>query len=172
MGKKWLLIFRVFFFFFSSMLATQFLRIWLCLFLTTIFIQWVVGKCAHTHAHVNLCFVHKEGLKTLLVCLLLITSYIVSRFIFRVKTKHYSSSWSVTNYLVLQYVEVPLPTPKKDEVLIKVEAASLSPIDWKIQQGVLKPMFPRELPQIPGKYFLFYLGDVFSLFITSFTSIG
>jgi NADPH:quinone reductase-like Zn-dependent oxidoreductase len=73
---------------------------------------------------------------------------------------------------VLQYVEVPLPTPKKDEVLIKVEAASLSPIDWKIQQGVLKPMFPRELPQIPGKYLLFYLGDVFSLFITSFTSIG
>uniref|UniRef100_A0A2N9HSS9 Enoyl reductase (ER) domain-containing protein n=1 Tax=Fagus sylvatica TaxID=28930 RepID=A0A2N9HSS9_FAGSY len=50
----------------------------------------------------------------------------------------------------LKYVEVPLPTPKKDEVLIKVEAASLSPIDWKIQQGVLKPMFPRELPQIPG----------------------
>ncbi len=53
-----------------------------------------------------------------------------------------------------------------------MEAASLSPIDWKIQQGVLKPMFPRELPQIPGKYLLFYLGDVFSLFIASFTSIG
>ncbi|GMY18961.1 chloroplast envelope quinone oxidoreductase homolog [Fagus crenata] len=52
--------------------------------------------------------------------------------------------------LDFQYVEVPLPTPKKDEVLIKMEAASLSPIDWKIQQGVLKPMFPRELPQIPG----------------------
>lgn len=50
----------------------------------------------------------------------------------------------------LKYVEVPVPTPKKDEILIKVEAASLSPIDWKIQQGHLKPMFPCELPQIPG----------------------
>ncbi|KAM3683693.1 hypothetical protein ACB094_12G166400 [Castanea mollissima] len=50
----------------------------------------------------------------------------------------------------LKYVEVPVPTPKKDEVLIKVEAASLSPIDWVIQQGGWKPMFPRVLPQIPG----------------------
>ncbi|KAK9992964.1 hypothetical protein SO802_022667 [Lithocarpus litseifolius] len=50
----------------------------------------------------------------------------------------------------LKCVEVPVPTPKKDEVLIKVEAVSISPIDWVIQQGGLKPMFPRELPQIPG----------------------
>ncbi|KAM4077777.1 hypothetical protein ACJW30_12G166200 [Castanea mollissima] len=50
----------------------------------------------------------------------------------------------------LKYVEVPVPTPKKDEVLIKVEAASLSPADWVIQQGGLKPMFPHKLPQIPG----------------------
>ena len=55
----------------------------------------------------------------------------------------------------MQYVEVLVPTPKKDEVLIKVEAASLSPIDFLIQQGGAKPMFPRELPQIPG-IFLFY----------------
>ena len=57
----------------------------------------------------------------------------------------------------MQYVEVPVPTPKKDEVLIKVEAASLSPIDWLIQQGGLKPMFPRELPQIPGIFFTFFI---------------
>ncbi|KAM4077778.1 hypothetical protein ACJW30_12G166300 [Castanea mollissima] len=50
----------------------------------------------------------------------------------------------------LKYVEVPVPTPKKDEVLIKVEAASLSPADWLIQQGGLKPIFPHKLPQIPG----------------------
>ncbi|WVZ08084.1 hypothetical protein V8G54_021430 [Vigna mungo] len=30
------------------------------------------------------------------------------------------------------HVEVPLPTPSKDEVLIKLEAASLNPFDWKI----------------------------------------
>ncbi|KAL4597068.1 hypothetical protein ACB092_12G209000 [Castanea dentata] len=50
----------------------------------------------------------------------------------------------------LKYVEVPVPTPKKDEVLIKVEAVSISPIDWVIQQGGLKPLLPRQLPQIPG----------------------
>ncbi|KAK9992959.1 hypothetical protein SO802_022664 [Lithocarpus litseifolius] len=50
----------------------------------------------------------------------------------------------------LKYLEVPVPTPKEDEVLIKVEAACLSPSDWVIQQGCLKPLFPRELPQIPG----------------------
>ena len=55
----------------------------------------------------------------------------------------------------MQYVEVPVPTPKKDEVLIKVEAASISSIDWVIQQGGVKPMFPRELPQIPGIFLLF-----------------
>jgi hypothetical protein len=48
--------------------------------------------------------------------------------------------------MYMQYVEVPVPTPKKDEVLIKVEAASLSPVDWRIQQGMLRPMFPREFP--------------------------
>ena len=59
----------------------------------------------------------------------------------------------------MQYVEVLVPTPKKDEVLIKVEAASLSPIDFLIQQGGAKPMFPRELPQIPGIFFLFLYLD-------------
>ena len=57
----------------------------------------------------------------------------------------------------MQYVEVPVPTPKKDEVLIKVEAASLSPIDFLIQQGGAKPMFPRELPQIPGIFYFFII---------------
>ncbi|GLT72202.1 hypothetical protein SLA2020_441560 [Shorea laevis] len=50
----------------------------------------------------------------------------------------------------LKYVEVAVPTPKKDEVLIKVEAASLSPGDFRIQQGLYRPMFPRKFPQIPG----------------------
>ncbi|KAK9944725.1 hypothetical protein M0R45_010280 [Rubus argutus] len=49
----------------------------------------------------------------------------------------------------LKHVEVPIPTPKKDEVLLKLEAASINPIDWKIQKGLLRPIFPRKFPHIP-----------------------
>ncbi|GAU37967.1 hypothetical protein TSUD_269820 [Trifolium subterraneum] len=35
----------------------------------------------------------------------------------------------------LKHVEVPVPTPKNNEVLIKLEAISINPVDWKIQKG-------------------------------------
>ena len=50
----------------------------------------------------------------------------------------------------MQHVEVPVPAPVKDEVLVKIEAASLNPVDWKIQKGMLRPLLPRKFPHIPG----------------------
>ncbi|MQL69863.1 hypothetical protein Taro_002165 [Colocasia esculenta] len=50
----------------------------------------------------------------------------------------------------LQHVEVPVPSPKKDELLLKVEAASLNPADWKIQEGIMRPLVPWKFPCIPG----------------------
>ncbi|KAE8037855.1 hypothetical protein FH972_010410 [Carpinus fangiana] len=50
----------------------------------------------------------------------------------------------------MAHVEVPVPTPKKDELLLKLEATSLNPIDWKIQKGILRPFVPRKFPHIPG----------------------
>ncbi|KAJ6950707.1 chloroplast envelope quinone oxidoreductase [Populus alba x Populus x berolinensis] len=50
----------------------------------------------------------------------------------------------------LKHVEVPVPSPQKYEVLLKLEATSLNPIDWKIQKGKLRPFFPRKFPYIPG----------------------
>ncbi|KAE8685305.1 putative quinone-oxidoreductase-like protein [Hibiscus syriacus] len=50
----------------------------------------------------------------------------------------------------LKVVEVPVPTPGKDEVLIKVEAASINPIDWKLQSGYARPFLPRKFPHVPG----------------------
>ena len=36
---------------------------------------------------------------------------------------------------VLQLKEVDKPTPKKDEVLVKVHAASINYIDWQVLRG-------------------------------------
>lgn len=49
----------------------------------------------------------------------------------------------------LKHVEVRVPSPKKDEVLLKLEAASLNPVDWKTQKGNLRPLFPPRFPFIP-----------------------
>ncbi|EPS61524.1 hypothetical protein M569_13272, partial [Genlisea aurea] len=49
----------------------------------------------------------------------------------------------------LKHVEVPVPVPGKDEVLIKMEAVSLNPFDWKIQKGSLRPLLPKKFPFIP-----------------------
>ncbi|BAT91383.1 chloroplast envelope quinone oxidoreductase homolog [Vigna umbellata] len=50
----------------------------------------------------------------------------------------------------LKHVQVGVPTPKTSEVLLKLEAVSINPIDWKIQTGVLRALFlPRTFPHIP-----------------------
>ncbi|CAL5191927.1 unnamed protein product [Lathyrus oleraceus] len=49
----------------------------------------------------------------------------------------------------LQHVEVPIPSPNKDEILIKMEAASINPLDWKIQKRILWPILPAKFPYIP-----------------------
>ena len=36
---------------------------------------------------------------------------------------------------VLQFTEVAKPTPKADEVLIRVLAASVNPLDWHFMRG-------------------------------------
>ena len=55
-----------------------------------------------------------------------------------------------TSVCCMQYVEVPVPTPKKGEVLVKVEASSVNIVDWRIQDGLLKYILPRKFPHIPG----------------------
>ncbi|KAK9057450.1 hypothetical protein SSX86_022285 [Deinandra increscens subsp. villosa] len=49
----------------------------------------------------------------------------------------------------LKHVEIPIPAPGNDEILLKVEAASINPIDWKIQGGMVRPILPRKFPFIP-----------------------
>ena len=36
---------------------------------------------------------------------------------------------------VVEFAELPVPQPRAGELLLKVEAASLNPVDWKIRSG-------------------------------------
>jgi NADPH:quinone reductase-like Zn-dependent oxidoreductase len=51
---------------------------------------------------------------------------------------------------VLRYEDTPRPTPGPGELLIKVHAASVNPIDWKIRAGYMKDLMPHKLPFVPG----------------------
>ncbi|HSQ44746.1 MAG TPA: NADP-dependent oxidoreductase [Ginsengibacter sp.] len=51
---------------------------------------------------------------------------------------------------VLKYEDAPKPKPAEDEVLIKVFASGVNPIDWKIRAGHAKGKFPVQFPLIPG----------------------
>ncbi|KAJ1290285.1 hypothetical protein BS78_02G231700 [Paspalum vaginatum] len=50
----------------------------------------------------------------------------------------------------LKHVEVPIPSPKKGEVLIRMEATSLNAADCKFQNGTGRPVMPRAFPFISG----------------------
>jgi NADPH:quinone reductase-like Zn-dependent oxidoreductase len=51
---------------------------------------------------------------------------------------------------VLVYEDVPKPEPAAGEVLVKVHAASVNPIDWKIRAGHMKGFRDYPLPFILG----------------------
>jgi NADPH:quinone reductase-like Zn-dependent oxidoreductase len=51
---------------------------------------------------------------------------------------------------VLTQVEMQRPTPGPDEVLIKVHAAAINPIDWKMRAGYVKEVFPLTFPATLG----------------------
>ncbi len=51
----------------------------------------------------------------------------------------------------LQYEEVPTPQPGNGEVLIRVLATSVNPIDYKIRSGKMKDVMPLQFPAILGR---------------------
>ena len=51
---------------------------------------------------------------------------------------------------VLREAELPTPVPGPDEVLIKLAATSVNPVDWKIREGMLAALFPHHFPLILG----------------------
>jgi NADPH:quinone reductase-like Zn-dependent oxidoreductase len=51
---------------------------------------------------------------------------------------------------VLRFEEIEQPAPKDGEILVRVHAASVNPVDWKIRDGLVRKRFNPQLPVIPG----------------------
>jgi len=51
----------------------------------------------------------------------------------------------------LELRELPEPRPGKGEVRVKVAAASVNPIDWKLRSGVARAVMPLDLPAVLGR---------------------
>ena len=81
---------------------------------------------------------------------------------------------------VLSYTDAEKPAPQAGEVLIKIKAAAINPIDWKIRGG-LGEQFGMKLPLILGCEIAgeveavgedvknFQIGDAVTAFLSSFT---
>ncbi|MCX2738930.1 NAD(P)-dependent alcohol dehydrogenase [Pontibacter anaerobius] len=52
---------------------------------------------------------------------------------------------------VLQYGEQPKPEPGDNQLLVRVHASSVNPVDWKIRSGKLLPVSGLSFPKIPGR---------------------
>lgn len=50
----------------------------------------------------------------------------------------------------LRYTELPDPKVAPGEVLIRVRAAGVNPVDWKHAEGRLDPLMNTHFPLVPG----------------------
>lgn len=53
----------------------------------------------------------------------------------------------------MQLVTIATPRPGADELLVRVAAASLNPVDWKIRDGKYPPVPQNRLPYVMGRDF-------------------
>ena len=51
---------------------------------------------------------------------------------------------------VLKYENAPRPRPVAGEVLVRIHAAGVNPVDWKVRAGQLKHVIAYPMPMIPG----------------------
>ena len=51
---------------------------------------------------------------------------------------------------VLELTDLPVPKVGPDAVLVRVRAASVNPVDWKVRQGYLDPLMDAVFPVVPG----------------------
>lgn len=63
----------------------------------------------------------------------------------------------------LRLEQVPRPEPQAGEVLVRVHAAGVNPVDWKIRQGLLKDFAPVQFPLIVEREVRVSIEKVFPL---------
>jgi NADPH:quinone reductase-like Zn-dependent oxidoreductase len=51
---------------------------------------------------------------------------------------------------VMRFEEIEQPAPKDGEILVRIHAVSVNPVDWKIRSGLVRKRFNLPLPIIPG----------------------
>jgi NADPH:quinone reductase-like Zn-dependent oxidoreductase len=51
---------------------------------------------------------------------------------------------------VLRFEDAPRPEPGPGEVLVRIHAAGVNPVDWKVRAGYVKDWLKYKLPMIPG----------------------
>ena len=52
---------------------------------------------------------------------------------------------------VMKFRKLPIPTPGPNEMLVKVKAASINPVDWKIREGLYPAVKSDMLPYVLGR---------------------
>jgi NADPH:quinone reductase-like Zn-dependent oxidoreductase len=66
------------------------------------------------------------------------------------KTMKAVSIYSYGGPSVLVYEDAPRPHPGPGEVLVRIHATGINPIDWKVREGLLKDMLHHTFPLILG----------------------
>ena len=51
---------------------------------------------------------------------------------------------------VVEVKDIPVPVPGPDEVLVRVHAASVNPVDWKVRDGMAKIFTGSKFPKVLG----------------------
>ena len=51
----------------------------------------------------------------------------------------------------MKFRKLPIPTPRPNEILLKVKAASVNPVDWKIREGRYPAVKSDKLPYVLGR---------------------